>query len=136
MSEYMETVEGDHAIAIMYPVYSSSQSITGYLTALINPQFLIEQSLGPVLKNMSLGVVVVQSDGVVLGDAGAVNGMPQFHGEELASVSDSAKNTLALYSAGCDRMILWPGLDNEDGSPVCWTSVYLHHTPWRILISG
>jgi len=136
MSEYMETVEGDHAFVIMYPVYSSSQSITGYLTVLIHPQILIEQSLGSIFKDISLGAVVIQPDGAVLGYTGAVNGMPQLQGEELTSVSDSAKNTLALYSAGCDRIVLWTGQDTEDGSPVCWTSVYLHHTPWRILISG
>ncbi|QXO94437.1 cache domain-containing protein [Methanospirillum purgamenti] len=135
MSDYIETIEGEHAIFIVHPLYSSSLSVTGYLTALYKPDILVEEALRSVHDNEN-SILVIQPDGTIIGYAGLAAGtLFPADTNQTRNISMNDNLPIASYPAGYDMITLGTesSIDNIE-YPVYWTSIFLHHNPWRILV--
>ena len=134
LSEYFENVEGEFAVSILSPVYSSSLSVTGYLSVLLHPALLVESSLDSLTNGTDLNILVLQPDGTIIGYEG---GLPATVSDPSAiqKMADLASSPVGTYPAGYDMLSLGDAVPSgEDKTLVYWNTVSLHNTPWRVMV--
>ncbi len=134
MSEYIKTVEGEYAVNIIYPVYSSSLSVTGYLSVLLNPALLVRSSLQPLVQE-GRNILVTQTDGTLLGQVMTAPGAIVQNQSEAIRIDAIAASPVTSYPAGYDMLSLNEAVSSgEERYQVFWNTVSLHNTPWRVLV--
>jgi hypothetical protein len=126
MSEYFETVEGEFAVSIIYPVYSSSLSVTGYLSVLLHPALLVESSLDSLTNGTDLNILVIQPDGTIIGYEGSLPATVS-DPSAIQKIADLASSPVGTYPAGYDMLSLGDAVPSgEDKTLVYWNTVSLH----------
>ncbi|MCA1915874.1 cache domain-containing protein [Methanospirillum hungatei] len=134
MSEYFKTVEGEYAVSIMYPIYSSSLSVTGYLSVLIHPALLVENSLDSLTDGSDLNILVIQPDGTIIGYEGSLPAMVS-DPSAIQKMAFIASSPVGTYPAGFDMLSLGDMVaSGEYTTLVYWNTVSLHNTPWRVMV--
>ena len=133
MSEYFETVEGEFAVSIIHPIYSSSLSVTGYLSVLLHPALLVESSFDSLTKGSNLNILVLQPDGTIIGHEGSLPAMVS-DPSAIQKMADLASSPVGTYPAGYDMLYLGDAVPSgKDKTLVYWGTVSLHNTPWRVM---
>lgn len=134
MSELIECIEGEDVIDIIYPLYSSSLSVTGYLSVLINPSLLVENTLDSLTQGLEQRIIVIQPDGTIIGYSGELPGT--FIDESTAQIIPGIGSLpVGSYQAGRDMFS--PDESVSSGMEqylVYWSTISLHGTPWRVLV--
>ncbi|HOL40320.1 cache domain-containing protein [Methanospirillum sp.] len=134
MSEYIKSAEGEYAINIIYPVYSSSLSVTGYLSVLLNPALLIQSSVQSLVQE-GRNILVTQPDGSLLGQVLTAPGAIRQNQYEKIQINEIAASPVSSYPAGYDMLQLSEAVSSgEERHQVFWNTVSLHSTPWRVLV--
>lgn len=123
MSELIDTIEGERAVCIIYPVFSSSHSLTGYLSTLIHPDELIRNEIETGNNVSDLQILLFQPDGTYLGGSGT-DGTEQILGKDADPLT-----TQAGYG-----MISTSSNDSGVEKMAYWNTITFHNVPWRIIV--
>jgi hypothetical protein len=137
LSQYMKTVEGEMAVALMRPVLDGNGKQIGIVDILLKPGSLLRPIIPPLLKGTGLAMNVLQTDGMTIFDE------PE---------NDTGKNLLTdaeykpyqeLVAIGSRIVAEESGSgtysypSHETAKPTkklaLWSSVKLHGTAWRLV---
>jgi len=135
MSNIIKCIEGEDVIDIIYPLYSSSLSVTGYLSVLAEPALLVESALGSLTKEKEMTIMVTQPDGTLIGYSGELPLSSFSDNTTVQKISGVGTSPAASYVAGHDMLSLGESVSpGKEKYPVYWNTVSLHGTPWRVLV--
>jgi hypothetical protein len=139
LSSLINSAEGFEVVDLEHPVYSSSGEFTGSVSILLRPDFLISDIVRPLLQVLPLDLRVTEEDGRILFspvmdelgrflfDAPIYKPFP--HLLTMREMISREKSGSGIYELR----------EGEIGNPVKklanWTTVGLHGTEWRILLS-
>ncbi|HWQ63888.1 MAG TPA: cache domain-containing protein, partial [Methanospirillum sp.] len=133
MSTYMKTVEGKDAVVITYPVVSKQKTITGYVSALVDPAVLVSPDKMQILKESGYSLMVEQPEGTALAESDSTQiGRSAWSDPEFNASPSLLKSAVHLQNAraGIDT---YSGINKEDVK-IAWTTMSLHGMPWRVAV--
>ena len=137
MTRNFLTIEGKNGVIITYPVYNEQKKLAGFVTAILDPQILIQEVLSSLPDLSETRIMVLQPDGKILYDADS-NQVGISTWEEPFNVSPSFINTavkLQNSRAGIDQYVFPDNGSSTDMKKIMlWTTVSLHNTPWRVSV--
>jgi len=135
LSPYHTTAEGDEAVILTRPVYSDRQKVSGYISVLINPEELVNETARKSVDD-EYGLMVIQPDGIILSDADQTQigkntwTDPRFvDNESILTVASHMQQAFGGYESYTRQ-----SGDQITRIDVIWTSVSLHGSAWRVAI--
>lgn len=133
MSTYLKTVEGKDAVVITYPVFSKLKTVTGYVSALVDPAVLVSPDKMQTLKDSGYSLMVEQPEGTTIAESDSNQiGRSVWSDPEFNASPSLLKSAVHLQNAraGIDS---YSGL-NKENVKIAWTTVSLHGMPWRVAV--
>lgn len=133
MSTYLKTVEGKDAVIITYPIVSKQKTVTGYVSALVDPAVLVSPDKIQILKDSGYSLMVEQPEGTALAESDSTQiGRSAWNDPQFNASPSLLKSAVHLQNAraGIDS---YSGLNKEDVK-IAWTTVSLHGMPWRVAV--
>lgn len=133
MSTYLKTVEGKDAVIITYPVVSKQKTVTGYVSALVDPAVLVSPDKMQILNNSGYSLMVEQPEGTAVAESDSNQiGRLAWSDPEFNASPSLLKSAVHMQNAraGIDS---YSGLNKEDVK-IAWTTVSLHGMPWRVAV--
>jgi hypothetical protein len=138
-SHLFRSVEGDDAVDLEYPVFSQKNELIGSVSILLKPSSLLWKPSHDEVRGTHFEVRVMERDGRLLFSTNKdETGKPFFQDAlykdypELLSlgwrISEEKAGTETYRSIGKDRK-------GPVQKGVVWTTVSLHGTEWRIILS-
>lgn len=127
MGNYFLTIEDRYAVIAEYPLFSSANSITGYINVLFDPKALVDTSIQSVDAG-SMQVLVAETDGTILyhADTGLIGSSMQNMTDSWPVIKDAQSGAISL------------GMNSEGAGKeemaVFWTTVSLYGTSWKVLV--
>ncbi|HWQ67066.1 MAG TPA: cache domain-containing protein [Methanospirillum sp.] len=138
MTEYQKTVEGKDSVILIYPLYTQDNTVTGYISALVNVSALTEEYVLPVLNKTGLVCMILQPNGTVLYDPDPQEIGSSVWNDSLYENSPSVLDTavrMQRVTAGKDRyQFNQTGTDIPVEKEIMWTTVSLHGADWRVAV--
>jgi hypothetical protein len=134
LSGVFHTVEGYDAFVIVYPVFSPSGKFIGGISVPIKPAEMLENPISSKLNGTQYSVCLIQTDGLVLYDTD-----PRLIGRTLFKDSLFQPSEQLLVKEERSGWLSYAFLDDEYNETVTneayWTTVGIHGTEWRLLIT-
>lgn len=132
-------VEGPRAVVIHHPVFSTDGRFAGSVSALFAPEHLMSRIAGPVASSLPVGIMMMQTDGLMIYDMRATQiGLNLFTDPLYKPFPDLARvaRKMAASPEGKDtyRFYRTPG-DAPAVKVIYWRTVGLHGTAWRLGIN-
>ena len=139
LSNAIRAVEGFDAVDLEHPVFSPQGKFLGSVSMLIKPEALLPAVIAPAVQGLPVEAWVIQRDGRILYAPNPemigrnvfhdslCGPAPQFH--SLAREIAAKKSGSGIYH--CRPQ----GLQTEVKKQAFWTTVDLHRTAWRLLVT-
>ena len=139
LSTTIRAVEGFDAVDLEHPIVSPQGKLRGSVSLLVKPEALLSAIIAPAVQGFPVEVWVIQRDGRILYNPDpemigrnvfhdpACGPSPQFH--SLARKVAATKSGSGIYD--CRPQ----GLQTAVKKHAFWTTVDLHGTAWRLLVT-
>ncbi len=138
MSKVFRAVEGFNSVAIAWPIIAPDGKLCGAVSALVRPESLLTQIIGPQVQGFPIDFCVTDTEGLTLYD-------PDFEEIGRNMFTDPLyapfKELIALgrqtmkYPEGTGAYTFTrTGLKETVSKRATWTSVGLHNTEWRLVM--
>jgi hypothetical protein len=139
LSKVIKAVEGFDAVDLEHPVFSSKGELAGSVSVLIRPETMLAAIISPVVQGMPVDVWLMQKDGRILYDPDEAEvGKMLFddpvykpYPQLLALGKLIAKEIKGTGS----YEFLGKGLEKPVKKDAYWTTVGLHGTEWRFVVT-
>ncbi len=139
LSKVIKAAEGFDAVDLEHPVFSSKGELAGSVSVLIRPETMLAAIISPVVQGMPVDVWLMQKDGRILYDPDEAEvGKMLFddpvykpYPQLLALGKLIAKEIKGTGS----YEFLGKGLEKPVKKDAYWTTVGLHGTEWRFVVT-
>jgi hypothetical protein len=139
MSKVIRTVEGFDAVDIERPVYSAQGVFAGSVSVLIRPEYLISDVAATLVQGLPIDVWAMQKDGRIIYDPDEEEiGRMLFDDpiyKPFPQLLSLGKVISKNRSGSGSYEFLGKGLKSPVRKDAYWTTVGLHGTEWRLVLT-
>lgn len=128
MGDYFLTIEDRYAVIAEYPLFSSANSVTGYINVVFDPKVMVDTSIQSLPKGSGQQVLVAETDGTIIyhADSGLIGSSMQNMTDSWPLIENSQSGAISLVMSS-------ESAGNEE-TAVFWTTVSLYGTSWKVLV--
>ncbi len=139
MSQVIRAVEGIDSVDFEYPIFSGQGQLIGSVSMLLRPESLSSAIIAPAVQGFPVEVWLMQKDGRILYDADPkAIGRNAIHDPLCGpspQLSSLAKKIANKKSGTGVYKCLRQGLQAPVKKQAFWTTVGLHRTDWRLVVT-
>ncbi len=139
LSKVFRSVEGFEAVDLEYPVFSPDGSLAGAVSLLLRPEFILEAIITPALQGLPAEAWLMQTDGRILYDQDHEEvGRMLFEDplyKPFPGLLEIGRKIAAKEAGTGSYEFLGLGLEKPAQKKTFWTSVGIHGTQWRLVVT-
>jgi len=138
-SNLFKAAEGFYAVSLAYPILTEEKEIKGFLSVVLQPDALIRKNLLSFKSDKSVEVLAIQTDGRIIYDKDILQvGKMTFSDpsyQSYSSLLELAKRITQEASGQGNYEFTKQGETTTSEKVSAWTTISLHNTSWRLIIS-
>ncbi len=139
LSEVFRSVEGFDAADMEYPVFSSDGQFAGAVSVLLRPEFILASVINPALEDLAVEAWLMQKDGRILYDQDHEEiGRMLFENplyRPFPSLLEIGRKIASDEAGKGSYEFLNRRLEKQVKKETFWTSVGIHGTQWRLVVT-
>jgi hypothetical protein len=139
LSKVIRTVEGFDAVDIQHPVFSPLGGFAGSVSVLIRPESLLSGIAAPLVQGLPVDVWVMQKDGRIIYDPDAEEIGRMLFDDPIYKAFPQLLSLGVMISkersGSGSYEFLGKGLKKPVRKDAYWTTVGLHGTEWRVVVT-
>ena len=139
LSKVFHTVEGFEAADMEYPVFSPDGQFIGAVSALFRPEFVLASVIVPALQGLTAEAWLMQKDGRILYDQDHEEiGRMLFENplyKPFPSLLENGEKIASGEAGKGSYEFLNRRLEKQVKKETFWTSVGIHGTQWRLVVT-